>query len=124
MSEPKAAVLQRLQAMQAEGLSLQKIADRLNHEGVPTLSGKGRWQKGTIGQSAGAGRRGLMKVREIIALVEADGWYLVRTRGDHRQYKHPTKPGRVTVSGHRNDDIHPKTLTSILTQAGLRGRNP
>jgi hypothetical protein len=49
MSEPKAAVLQRLQALQAEGLSLQKIADRLNHEGVPTLSGKGRWQKGTIG---------------------------------------------------------------------------
>jgi Recombinase len=49
MSEPKAAVLQRLQALQAEGLSLQKIADRLNREGVPTLSGKGRWQKGTIG---------------------------------------------------------------------------
>jgi hypothetical protein len=49
MSKPKAAVLQRLQALQAEGLSLQKIADRLNNEGVPTLSGKGRWQKGTIG---------------------------------------------------------------------------
>jgi hypothetical protein len=47
--EPKAAVLQRLQALQAEGLSLQKIADRLNSEGVPTLSSKGRWQKGTIG---------------------------------------------------------------------------
>jgi predicted RNA binding protein YcfA (HicA-like mRNA interferase family) len=65
-----------------------------------------------------------MKVREVIALVEADGWYLARTRGDHRQYKHPMKPGRVTVSGHRNDDVHPKTLNSILTQAGLRGRNP
>jgi hypothetical protein len=49
MSEPKAAVLQRLKTLQAGGLSLQKIADRLNHEGVPTLSGKGRWQKGTIG---------------------------------------------------------------------------
>jgi Recombinase len=49
VSEPKVTVLQRLQAMQAEGLSLQKIADRLNSEGVPTLSGKGRWQKGTIG---------------------------------------------------------------------------
>src|SRR6266545_3340829 len=47
--ESKAAVLQRLQALQAEGLSLQKIADRLNKEGVPTLSGKGKWQKGTIG---------------------------------------------------------------------------
>jgi Recombinase len=48
MSDPKAALLQHLQALQAEGLSLQKIADRLNNEGVPTLSGKGRWQKGTI----------------------------------------------------------------------------
>jgi Recombinase len=47
--QPKAALLQRLQALQAEGLSLQKIADRLNHEGVPTLSGRGTWQKGTIG---------------------------------------------------------------------------
>ena len=49
MSEPKAVLLSRLWTMQAEGLSLQKIADRLNHEGVPTLSSKGRWQKGTIG---------------------------------------------------------------------------
>jgi hypothetical protein len=46
---PKAALLQRLQALQADGLSLQKIADRFNTEGVSTLSGKGRWQKGTIG---------------------------------------------------------------------------
>jgi predicted RNA binding protein YcfA (HicA-like mRNA interferase family) len=65
-----------------------------------------------------------MKVREVMALVEADGWVLVRTRGDHRQYKHPTKPGLVTIHGHRNDDLHPKTLQSILTQAGLRRRNP
>jgi len=49
MSEPKAVLLSRLRTMQAEGLSLQKIADRLNHEGVLTLSSKGRWQKGTIG---------------------------------------------------------------------------
>ena len=49
ITDHKAAVLTRLRAMQAEGLSLQKIADRLNHEGVSTLSGKGRWQKGTIG---------------------------------------------------------------------------
>ena len=65
-----------------------------------------------------------MKVREVTALIEADGWYLVRTRSDHRQYKQPTKPGLVTVSGHRNDDLHPKTLNSILTQAGLRRRTP
>jgi Recombinase len=45
---PKAAVLQRLRALKAEGLSLQAMANRLNAEGVPTLSGKGRWQKGTI----------------------------------------------------------------------------
>jgi hypothetical protein len=49
MSDPKAALLSRIRTMQAEGLSLQKIADRLNHEGVPTLSGRGTWQKGTIG---------------------------------------------------------------------------
>jgi Recombinase len=47
---PKAAVLHRLRAMRAEGLSLQQIADRLNDEGVPTLRGTGRWQKGTIGK--------------------------------------------------------------------------
>jgi predicted RNA binding protein YcfA (HicA-like mRNA interferase family) len=65
-----------------------------------------------------------MKVREVIALIERDGWYLVQIRGDHRQYKHLTKPGRVTVSGHPRDDVHPKTLNSILTQAGLRRKNP
>jgi Recombinase len=48
MPKSKGAVLQRLRALQAEGLSLQKIADRFNTEGVPTLSGKGVWEKGTI----------------------------------------------------------------------------
>lgn len=61
-----------------------------------------------------------MKVREILKLVEKDGWYQVTTEGSHRQFKHPAKPGRVTVSGHPSDDIHPKTLKSILTQAGLK----
>jgi predicted RNA binding protein YcfA (HicA-like mRNA interferase family) len=60
-----------------------------------------------------------MKVREILRLLSEDGWYLVATEGSHRQLKHPTKPGRTTVSGHPSDDIHPKTLKSILTQAGL-----
>jgi predicted RNA binding protein YcfA (HicA-like mRNA interferase family) len=64
-----------------------------------------------------------MKVREVIALIEADGWVYIYTRGDHRQFKHPTKPGRVTVAGHRNADLHPKTLRSILRQAGLEGRD-
>jgi predicted RNA binding protein YcfA (HicA-like mRNA interferase family) len=64
-----------------------------------------------------------MKVREVMALVEADGWVLVRTRGDHRQYKHPTKPGLVTITGSRNRDVPAGTLANILRQAGLR-RNP
>jgi predicted RNA binding protein YcfA (HicA-like mRNA interferase family) len=64
-----------------------------------------------------------MKVWEVIALVEADGWYLVRIRGDHRQYKHPTKPGLVTIAGHRNRDMPTGTLANILRQASLR-RHP
>jgi predicted RNA binding protein YcfA (HicA-like mRNA interferase family) len=58
----------------------------------------------------------------VIALVETDGWVLVRMRGDHRQYKHPTKPGLVTIAGHRNRDVPPGTLANILRQAGLRRR--
>jgi predicted RNA binding protein YcfA (HicA-like mRNA interferase family) len=60
-----------------------------------------------------------MKVREVLKLIRDDGWYLVTTEGDHRQFKHPTKRGRVTVSGHPSDDVHPKTLKSMLGQAGL-----
>lgn len=60
-----------------------------------------------------------MKVRDVIKLIEKDGWRLVVTEGSHRQYKHPTKSGRVTVAGHLREDVHPKTLKSILAQAGL-----
>jgi predicted RNA binding protein YcfA (HicA-like mRNA interferase family) len=58
-----------------------------------------------------------LKVRDVIRLIEDDGWYLVVTRGSHRQYKHPTKSGRVTIAGHPNDDLAPGTLNSILKQA-------
>jgi predicted RNA binding protein YcfA (HicA-like mRNA interferase family) len=61
-----------------------------------------------------------MKVREVIRLVEGDGWVLVATRGSHRQYKRPTKPGRVTIAGKPSDDLAPGTLNSILKQAGLK----
>ena len=61
-----------------------------------------------------------MKVWQVIGIVETDGWVLVRTRGSHRQYKHPEKPGKVTIAGKRSDDLHPKTAASILEQAGLR----
>jgi predicted RNA binding protein YcfA (HicA-like mRNA interferase family) len=61
-----------------------------------------------------------MKVRDVIRLIEEDGWYLVRTKGSHRQYKHPTKPGLVTIAGHPNDDLAEGTLSSILRQAQLQ----
>ena len=61
-----------------------------------------------------------MKVRDIIKLIEQDGWYLDRTRGSHRQYKHATKAGVVTVPGKPNDDVAPGTLNSILKHAGLK----
>jgi len=61
-----------------------------------------------------------MKVHEVIARIEADGWQLARTRGSHRQFKHPTKPGTVTVAGKSSLDVPPGTLNSILKQAGLK----
>jgi predicted RNA binding protein YcfA (HicA-like mRNA interferase family) len=62
-----------------------------------------------------------MKVRDIIKMIEADGWYLVVIKGSHRQYKHPSKKGRVTIAGHSGDELAPGTLNSVLKQAGLRG---
>ncbi len=61
-----------------------------------------------------------MKVGEVIKLLRRDGWYRVPSRGGHRQFKHPTKPGRVTVSGKASDDLAPGTLNSILKQASLK----
>ncbi len=61
-----------------------------------------------------------MKVREVIRMLERDGWVQVVTRGSHRQFKHPTKPGRVTVSGNLGDDMPKGTFASIKRQAGLK----
>jgi len=61
-----------------------------------------------------------LKIRDVIKLVEGDGWYLVATRGSHRQYKHPIKPGRVTIAGHPGHDLAPGTLNSVLKQAQLK----
>ena len=61
-----------------------------------------------------------MKVRDVIRLVEADGWRLSVTKGSHRQYKHPVKPGKVTVSGKPGADMPEGTLHATLKQAGLR----
>lgn len=63
-----------------------------------------------------------MKVRDLIALIEADGWFQVRMKGSHRQFHHQTKTGTVTVSGKPSVDVPPGTLNSVLKQAGLTKR--
>ncbi|MEF8756372.1 MAG: type II toxin-antitoxin system HicA family toxin [Accumulibacter sp.] len=62
-----------------------------------------------------------MKISDILAVLRKDGWLLVATRWSHRQFKHPIKPGRVTVAGKPSDDLAPGTLNSILKQASLKG---
>jgi len=61
-----------------------------------------------------------MKVAEILRMLNSDGWYLAATRGSHRQFKHPSKSGRVTVPGKPSDDLAPGTVNSILKQSGLK----
>ena len=62
----------------------------------------------------------LVKVNELLTLVQADGWKLVRQKGSHRQFHHPSKFGTVTVSGKPNVEVPPGTLNSVLKQAGLK----
>ena len=61
-----------------------------------------------------------VKFREVIRMIEDDGWRLVAQRGSHRQYEHPTKPGKVTVAGKPNADVPKGTAANILRQAGLQ----
>ncbi|QBQ56450.1 type II toxin-antitoxin system HicA family toxin [Nitrosococcus wardiae] len=61
-----------------------------------------------------------MKVRDILHKLKDDGWYLHSIRGSHRQFKHPSKLGRVTVSGKPGDDLAPGTINSIFKQAGWK----
>lgn len=61
-----------------------------------------------------------MKIRDVIKLIESDGWYQAAFEGSHRQYKHPVRKGRVTIAGSLGDDIDKGTLNSILKQAGLK----
>lgn len=61
-----------------------------------------------------------MKVAEVLRLLKEDGWILIRTKGSHRQFKHPQKKGLVTISGKPSDEIKKGTLGSILRQARLK----
>lgn len=61
-----------------------------------------------------------MKIRDLINLIESDGWRQVRMRGSHRQFQHSRKPGTVTVAGQLGAEIPPGTLSSVLKQAGLK----
>lgn len=60
-----------------------------------------------------------MKIRDVLKQLQKDGWVLVRTRGSHRQFRHPVKSGTVTVAGHPSVDLPPGTLRSIFKQADL-----
>ncbi|MFH0975688.1 MAG: type II toxin-antitoxin system HicA family toxin [Spirochaetota bacterium] len=63
-----------------------------------------------------------MKIRDIIKIIESDGWFLVTTKGSHRQYKHLYKSGRLTIAGKPSDDIASGTLNSIFKQAQLKNK--
>ena len=62
-----------------------------------------------------------MKIRDVIKIIREDGWFIVGTKGDHRQFKHQIKHGRVTIAGHPNDDLAAGTLNSIWKQAQIKG---
>ncbi len=61
-----------------------------------------------------------MKISDILQILKNEGWNLERTKGSHRQFRHPEKSGTVTVSGKPSDEIAPGTLNSIMKQAGLK----
>lgn len=62
-----------------------------------------------------------MKVGELIKLVEKSGWYLIRQKGSHRQFKHPQKAEVITIAGHKlSDEVGKGTLNNILKQAGIK----
>lgn len=90
------------------------IAYRVAWKAMPYWTQRRR--AGTAGNSLDRRR---VKVRDVVKLVEADGWREKRARGSHRQFKHPSKPGKVTIAGKPGADMPEQTLGSILKQAGL-----
>jgi predicted RNA binding protein YcfA (HicA-like mRNA interferase family) len=61
-----------------------------------------------------------MKVKEVIKMIEGEGWFMVRRKGSHRQYRHSDRKGLVTIAGNLNDEIAQGTLNSVLKQSGLK----
>jgi len=61
-----------------------------------------------------------MKIRDILRLIQEDGWYQVAQKGSHRQFKHPLKPGKVTIAGHPSEEMAEGTFKAVLKQAGLK----
>lgn len=80
---------------------------------------RGAWEWADGSDRLGPDGSHAVTVREIIKVIEAYGWYLSRQKSSHRQFKHPTKPGLVTVAGHPPKTLAPKTVKSILRQVGL-----
>jgi predicted RNA binding protein YcfA (HicA-like mRNA interferase family) len=60
------------------------------------------------------------KVRDARRLIEEAGWRLVRTRGSHRHFRHPSRPGTVTIPGRDGDELATGTWASIMKQAGIK----
>jgi predicted RNA binding protein YcfA (HicA-like mRNA interferase family) len=111
----------RLVAAGADVKLVQAVAGHANP--LITLKRYSHLLDARVTESGGALRsRPHVKVRDAIRLIEADGWALVRTRGSHRQYKHPSKSGLVTIPGKRGKDLPPGLQRSILKQAGLEGK--
>jgi predicted RNA binding protein YcfA (HicA-like mRNA interferase family) len=81
---------------------------------VVEISGEVLSRPGTLGKGDC-----VLKIRDIVNLLESRGWRLVRTRGSHRQYQHALQPGTVTIAGKPSRDLYPEMIGSILKQAGL-----
>ncbi len=61
-----------------------------------------------------------MRVREVIKIIEGEGWFMIRMKGSHRQYKHPDREGVVTIAGNLSDELAKGTLNNVLKQSGLK----
>lgn len=84
-----------------------------------TATGGDRWKLSVVAHTV---LRMPIKVSEMIKIVEADGWYLERVTGSHRQFRHPAKPGTTTIAGKPSTTLPPGTEKSILRQAGIERR--